>query len=38
VTRARLVELPPAELATVRLEDTYGSHDVILRSGHATQP
>lgn len=38
VTRTRLVELAPAELATVRLEDTYGSHDVILCSGHATQP
>jgi FkbM family methyltransferase len=38
VTRARLVELTPAELATVRLEDTFGSHDVILCSGRAQQP
>jgi FkbM family methyltransferase len=38
VTRPRLVELAPAELATVRLEDTFGSHDVILCSGRPPQP
>jgi FkbM family methyltransferase len=38
VTRARLVELGAAELATVRLEERFGSHDVVLCSGEPPQP
>jgi FkbM family methyltransferase len=37
-TRARLVELGAAELATVRLEERFGSHDVVLCSGEPPQP
>jgi FkbM family methyltransferase len=37
VTRAELVELAPAELATVRLEERFGGHDVILCGGEAPQ-
>jgi FkbM family methyltransferase len=33
VTRRRLVELTPAQLATVRLMDRYGCQDVILAAG-----
>jgi FkbM family methyltransferase len=36
VTRTRLVELRPAELETVRLEERFGSHDLILCSGEVT--
>jgi FkbM family methyltransferase len=37
-TRERLVEVEPARLATVRLEEQYGSHDVILCTTDPPQP
>jgi FkbM family methyltransferase len=37
-TRERLVELEPARLPTVRLEEQYGSHDVILCTTDPPQP
>jgi FkbM family methyltransferase len=37
-TRERLIEVEPARLATVRLEEQYGSHDVILCTTDPPQP